>query len=172
MGFNRNLFWLSGFLIFLFSISFVLYSTSPSPSDNTAISPQDSFSFQLGIFSKIIKLSGAQDLVSLITSIARRRHHHHHHRGRHKEKCDGAQWDSRLIQDYNVSLVLTVDLKGCANFSSVQKAVDAVPESSSDTTLIIIDSGTYRSLSLSLFIHPFCLITSILLFLSFVKPNT
>ncbi|KAK8473595.1 hypothetical protein PHAVU_001G183100 [Phaseolus vulgaris] len=146
MGFNRNLFWLSGFVIFLFYISFVLYSTSPSPSNNTAISPQDSFSFQLGIFSKIIKLSGAQDLVSLITSIARRRHrhHHHHHRGRHKEKCDGAKWDSRLIQHYNVSLVFTVDLKGCANFSSVQKAVDAVPESSSDTTLIIIDSGTYR----------------------------
>ncbi|KAK7378707.1 hypothetical protein VNO80_04153 [Phaseolus coccineus] len=145
MGFNRNLLWLSGSVIFLFSISFVLYSTSPSPSNNTAISPQDSFSFQLGILSKIIKLSGAQDLVSLITSIARRRdHHHHHHRGRHREKCDGAKWDSRLIQHYNVSLVFTVDLKGCANFSSVQKAVDAVPESSSDTTLIIIDSGTYR----------------------------
>ncbi|XP_047176466.1 probable pectinesterase 15 isoform X2 [Vigna umbellata] len=137
MGFNRNLFWLSAFVIFLFSVSFIFYCTSPSPSDYTAIGPHDSFSFQLGIF------SGAQDLVSLITSIARRRHHHHHHH-HHKEKCEGAKWDSRLIQDYNVSLVFTVDLKGCANFSSVQKAVDAVPESSSDTTLIIIDSGTYR----------------------------
>ncbi|CAL0309910.1 unnamed protein product [Lupinus luteus] len=37
-----------------------------------------------------------------------------------------------------------VDLHGCGNFSSVQKAVDAVPESSSNTTLIIIDYGTYR----------------------------
>jgi len=144
MGFNRTLFWLSVFVIFLFSIIFVLYTTPPSPAANTAISPQDSFSFQIGIFSKIIKLSGAEDFMSLITSIARRRHHH---RRSHKEKCDRSKWDSKLIQDYNVSLVLTVDLKGCANFSSVQKAVDAVPESSSDTTLIIIDSGTYRLLS-------------------------
>lgn len=144
MGLNRNLFWFSGSVIFLFSIIFVLYTTPPSTTSSTAISPQDSFSFHLGIFSKIINLSGAQDLVSLFTSIAMRRHHHR----RHKEKCDEAKWDSGLIQKYNVRLVLTVDLKGCANFSSVQKAVDAVPESSSDTTLIIIDSGTYRLLSL------------------------
>ncbi|XP_020212738.1 putative pectinesterase 14 [Cajanus cajan] len=141
MGFNRTL-WLSGFVIFLISIIFVLYTTPPpSPTSDTAISPQDSFSFQLEIFTKIIKFSGAQDFVSLITSVARRRHHHHRS---HKEKCDGSKWNSRLIQDYNVSQVLTVDLQGCANFSSVQKAVDAVPESSSDTTLIIIDNGTYR----------------------------
>ncbi|KAJ1376395.1 Zinc finger, PHD-type [Sesbania bispinosa] len=90
---------------------------------------------------KIIKLSGAQDFVSLLTSIVRGRHHHPK---RQKDKCDNAKWASKLISDYNVALVLTVDLKGCGNFSSVQKAVDAVPESSSDTTLIIIDSGIYR----------------------------
>ncbi|XP_027349166.1 probable pectinesterase 15 [Abrus precatorius] len=140
MRFNRTLFWLSGFVIFFFSIIIVHYTTPPSFTATTAISPQRSFSFHLGIFSKIIKLSGAQDFVSLLTSIAWR----HHHRRRHKGKCDKAKWASKLIQDYNVTLVFTVDLKGCGNFSSVQKAVDAVPESSCDTTLIIVDSGTYR----------------------------
>ena len=46
-----------------------------------------------------------------------------------------------------MALVLTVDLKGCANFSSVQEAINAVPEYSSSRTLIIVDSGTYRSFS-------------------------
>ena len=94
------------------------------------------------MFRKIIRLSGVQDFVSLLTgSIARR---HHHHRRKHKHKCDTAKWASRLTLHHNATLVFTVDQKGCANFSGVQKAVDAVPESSTDTTLIIIDSGTYR----------------------------
>ncbi|KAJ1418903.1 Zinc finger, PHD-type [Sesbania bispinosa] len=131
------------YVIFIFSIIIVHYTTTPSTTTTSTISPQDSstFNFQLGIFSKIIKLSGAQDFVSLLTSIARGRHHHPK---REKDKCDNAKWASKLISDYNVALVFTVDLKGCGNFSSVQKAVDAVPESTSDTTLIIIDSGTYR----------------------------
>lgn len=160
MRFNRSLFWLSGFVIFIFSFIIVHFTTPPnSPTADTAISdPQGSLiSFQLGILSKIINLSGAQDFVSLVTSIVASRRHHHH-RKRHKEKCDKSKWASRLISDYNVTLVLTVDLKGCANFSSVQKAVDAVPESSSDTTLIIVDSGIYRSsLSLCVSTHSKCL---------------
>ncbi|XP_074373135.1 putative pectinesterase 15 [Apium graveolens] len=58
--------------------------------------------------------------------------------------CDESKWKSRLISEYDVKLVLTVDLKGnCANFSSVQEAVDAVPDSSNTRTLILINSGTY-----------------------------
>ncbi|XP_057438225.1 probable pectinesterase 15 [Lotus japonicus] len=130
MGFKRTLFWLSSFVILFFSIIIVHHTQIP------AISPhQDSSSFQLGIiFSKITKLSGSQDFVSLITSIARK----HHHWKRHEDKCD------QVKLAYNVTHVFTVDLKGRGNFSSVQKAIDAVPESSSDTTLILIDSGTYR----------------------------
>ncbi|GAV58911.1 Pectinesterase domain-containing protein [Cephalotus follicularis] len=67
-----------------------------------------------------------------------------HHRRKPKIKCDKNKWQSKLISDYQVSLVLTVDMKGCANFSSVQKAVDVAPGSSFSKTLIIIDSGTYR----------------------------
>lgn len=59
--------------------------------------------------------------------------------------CDESKWKSRLISEYNVKLVFTVDLKGsCANFSSIQEAVDAVPDSSNTRTLILINSGTYR----------------------------
>jgi len=143
MRFNRTLFWLSGFVILLFSIIIVHYTTPPSNISNTSTrNSQGSFTFQLGILSKIIKLSGAQDFVSLlVTSIASTRHHHWM---RHKEKCDKAKWDSQLILDYNATITFTVDLNGRANFSSVQKAIDAVPESSSSTTLIIINSGTYR----------------------------
>ncbi|OMO84032.1 Pectinesterase, catalytic [Corchorus olitorius] len=36
------------------------------------------------------------------------------------------------------------DWKGCANFSSVQQAIDNVPDSSPSKTLIVIHSGTYR----------------------------
>jgi pectin methylesterase-like acyl-CoA thioesterase len=143
MRFNRTLFWLSGFFIFLFSIIIVHYTTPPSNICNTTTSSsQGSFTFQLGILSKIINLSGAQNFVSLlITSIASTRHHRWM---RHMEKCDTAKWASQLILDYNATITFTVDLKGHANFSSVQKAIDAVPESSSNTTLIIINSGTYR----------------------------
>ncbi|CAN0879847.1 Probable pectinesterase 15 [Linum grandiflorum] len=70
--------------------------------------------------------------------------HHHHHKRRPKVKCEETKWRSKLIYLYQVSLVLTVGQKGCANFTSVQKAVDASPDFGSNTTLILIDSGTYR----------------------------
>ncbi|KAK1403362.1 Pectinesterase [Heracleum sosnowskyi] len=58
--------------------------------------------------------------------------------------CDDSKWKSRLISEYDVKLVLTVDNNGsCANFSSIQEAVDAVPDSSSTRTLILVNSGTY-----------------------------
>ncbi|XP_004494095.1 putative pectinesterase 14 [Cicer arietinum] len=143
MKFNRTLFWLSGFVIFLFSIIVVHYTTPPSNSSSTSINnSQGSFHFQFGILTKIIKLSEVQDFVSLlITSTASRRHHL---RKWHKEKCEKTKWASNIILDHNASLVFTVDLEGFANFSSVQKAIDAVPESNSHTTIILINSGTYR----------------------------
>ncbi|CAN1307969.1 Probable pectinesterase 15 [Linum perenne] len=71
-------------------------------------------------------------------------HGHHHHHRRPKVKCEEGKWRSKLVYLYQVSLVLTVDQRGCANFSSVQKAVDAAPEFGANTTLVLIDSGTYR----------------------------
>ncbi|KAH7542918.1 probable pectinesterase 15 isoform X1 [Ziziphus jujuba] len=71
--------------------------------------------------------------------------HYHDHEGT-KQNCDPTKWNSRLIPMYKVALVLTVDLEGCGQFNSVQKAIDAVParSASNKTTLVIIDSGTYR----------------------------
>ncbi|XP_054794490.1 probable pectinesterase 15 [Prosopis cineraria] len=138
MGFNRILFWPLAFFTFSLSIMIVRHYTPPSLTTIASINPQRNFK-QHVILSRIIKLSGAEDFVSLITRFARL-----HPRRKQKEKCDKATWDSDLILDYNVSLVLTVSLKDCGNFSSIQKALNAVPESSPDKTLIIIDSGIYR----------------------------
>jgi pectin methylesterase-like acyl-CoA thioesterase len=44
---------------------------------------------------------------------------------------------------HNASLVLTVDRTGCANFTSLQKAVDAVPDYAAARTLIAVDAGVY-----------------------------
>ncbi|CAL5194132.1 unnamed protein product [Lathyrus oleraceus] len=141
MRFNRTHFWLSSFAIFLFSIIIVHYTIPLTNTSNTSTnSSQGSLSFQLAILNKLIKLSGVQDLVSLvISSIAQ-----HHRRERLKEKSDMVEWASKILLDRNATVVFMVDLKGHANFSSIQKAIDAVPESSSNTTLIIINSGTYR----------------------------
>ncbi|PIA54926.1 hypothetical protein AQUCO_00901081v1 [Aquilegia coerulea] len=69
-----------------------------------------------------------------------------HYQTYHDSKihCAKSKWESRIESQYDVALLLTVDLKGCADFISVQKAVDAVPNYSSTRTLILIDSGTYR----------------------------
>jgi pectinesterase len=45
---------------------------------------------------------------------------------------------------HNASVVLTVDRRGCANFTSVQQAVDAVPDhAAAARTLIAVDAGVY-----------------------------
>lgn len=88
-------------------------------------------------------INGILDKVARQLRSSSRLHHHHHHHD-HKNPCDDSPWKSKLTAVYDVSQVLTVDLRGCANFSSVQKAVDAVPDNSHQKTLIIVDSGTYR----------------------------
>lgn len=45
---------------------------------------------------------------------------------------------------HQASLVLVVDLNGGGNFTTVQSAIDAVPDSSSFRTLIVINPGIYR----------------------------
>ncbi|GJM99617.1 hypothetical protein PR202_ga16737 [Eleusine coracana subsp. coracana] len=65
----------------------------------------------------------------------------HQHRRR---KCDEhAKWVAKMVALHNATLVLTVDRKGCANFTNLQKAIDAVPDHSSSRTLITLDAGVY-----------------------------
>ncbi|KAK2983741.1 hypothetical protein RJ640_024094 [Escallonia rubra] len=97
--------------------------------------------FELCFLKRVVKQSGIEDVLSLLGGIARRRHHR---RRRRKVTCDATRWKSTLITDDNVSRVLTVGSKDCANFTSVQKAVDAVYDFSTTRTLIIVDSGSYR----------------------------
>lgn len=75
-------------------------------------------------------------------------------RGRHRRRqrktgCDSSEWASPIASEQNVTLVLTVDQRGCADFSSVQTAVDAVPVFSLSRTLIIVDAGIYWWFSFS-----------------------
>ncbi|CAI0407571.1 unnamed protein product [Linum tenue] len=114
-------FWLFAFSAFiaLVSLLFLIPFPSPSPPSSTSTFPS-------------------------VISPSSSHHHHHHHKRKPAVACDESKWRSKLIYLYQVTLVLTVDQKGCANFSSVQKAVDASPELSASTTLVLIDSGTYR----------------------------
>ncbi|XP_031129135.1 probable pectinesterase 15 isoform X1 [Ipomoea triloba] len=130
------LFWLIAFTIAFFSLTFSLYSNLLTTTTPTTLLP---------FLRSVVKQTGFDDFLSIIQQLKRsKHHHHHHHRRRHKaNKCDDSKWDSPLVSTYNVSRVMTVDLNGCANFTSVQKAIDAVPDFSPVTTLIIIDSGTY-----------------------------
>lgn len=134
------LFWLIAFTIAFFSLTFSLYSNLLTTTTPTTLLP---------FLRSVVKQTGFDDFLSIIQQLKRSKHHHHHHRSRGKaNKCDDSKWDSPLVSTYNVSRVMTVDLNGCANFTSVQKAIDAVPDFSPVTTLIIIDSGTYRSSSI------------------------
>lgn len=152
MRLKTNYIWLFAFLFALFSILISLYTLPPSSQATI------SMKFETSFLKKVVSQSG--EFISLLTRMVsghhhhrrhRRRHHHHHHRRGREHKCDHIKWrsslsTSNLIYQYKVSLVLTVDLEGCGNFSNAQKAIDAVPDSSPSKTLIIIYSGTYRSL--------------------------
>ncbi|KAM3288209.1 putative pectinesterase 14 [Capsicum chacoense] len=119
-------FWSISFTILLSSIILPLYSNYQT-------------STRLANFlNRVVEKSGVQDIFFIFkeiitTSLLL-----------HSSKCDNTKWNSKLVSIYGVSHVLSVDLNGCASFSSIQKAVDAVPDNSSTTTLILVDSGTYK----------------------------
>ncbi|XP_059296295.1 probable pectinesterase 15 isoform X2 [Lycium ferocissimum] len=126
------LFWFITFTVALSSIILPLYSTNYHSPTN---SPIETTSFSLAnLLKRVIEKSGIQDFFSIFEEITRL----------HSSKCDYSKWNSKLVSVYGVSHVLTVDLNGCGNFSSIQKAVDAVPDDSSTKRLILVDSGTYK----------------------------
>ncbi|XP_010267309.1 PREDICTED: putative pectinesterase 14 isoform X2 [Nelumbo nucifera] len=144
---TKLFFWFSAFSVALLSILLATTTTTiPSSSSPSSLISSAYYSFELGaIFKRGLNQSGVDVFSSLLRRIIRRRGHHHHRRGRGRgDVCDEAKWFSWLVSGYNISLVFTVDLNGCANFSSVQKAVDAAPDRSPTRTLILIDSGVYR----------------------------
>lgn len=121
-------------LIALFSIILALY-TIPLPSSLSSIATTIITNSRLGA-------------LTIHSTFFGQRHHHHHHNHHHHhhepiKRCE--KWTSRLTHQYKTSLVLIVDLHGCGNFSNIQSAIDAVPDLSSSKTLIIVNSGSYRS---------------------------
>ncbi|CAA0829708.1 Probable pectinesterase 15 [Striga hermonthica] len=91
---------------------------------------------------------GEYDIFTVLKSIIVYTKHHGHRNyyqeDGHRSSCGDNKWDSELVSLYNVSVVYTVGLKGCSNFSSLQKAVDALPDFSQSWILIVLDSGRYR----------------------------
>ncbi|XP_010935867.3 putative pectinesterase 14 isoform X1 [Elaeis guineensis] len=140
MRLNKPMLWTSAIFIAFISILIALNTLPPTtntPSETTSAS-------LVHDIVKRVASPGSTIIDKLIFLWRGRGHHHHHHRKKHKTDCDKSKWVSPIASDPNVALILTVDLKSCANFSSVQKAVDAVPDYSPSRTLIIIDSGVYR----------------------------
>ncbi|KAI3447532.1 hypothetical protein Pfo_004197 [Paulownia fortunei] len=145
---TTTFFWLTALAIVLLSVILSLHSFHSSITDSS-MSSGIHRTFGVEFFRRVAGKFGLEDIFSIVERIVYRRHHHHHHhhhhhRRRHKNSCNESLWNSTLTSLYNISVVFTVDSKGCANFSSVQKAVDAVPDFSHTWTLIIFDSGTYR----------------------------
>ncbi|XP_010683975.2 probable pectinesterase 15 isoform X1 [Beta vulgaris subsp. vulgaris] len=129
-------FGLFAFVIALLSITFAIFINSSS--SNLDVVKQVTFHDFLGVL---------KDIRGGRFWSKHHHHHHHHHHGNgstHEMCADQSMWRSTLPSLYRVSQTLTVDLHGCGNFTSVQKAVDAVPDLSSSSTLIIINSGLYR----------------------------
>ena len=116
-------------VIALFSTILALYII-PLPSSLFSIATTIITSSQLGP-------------LSIYSAFFGHRHHHLHNDHVPVKCCE--KWTSRLTHLYKPSLVLTVDLNGCGNFSNVQSAIDSVPDLSPSKTLIIVNSGVYRS---------------------------
>ena len=145
-------FWVSALAIALISILLAIHTTATPNASSSIV-----FSIDNEIVTEVVEENYIEKLISLLKRIVRRatRHHHHPHHHPHSKKddsgCDDNKWTSMIAQSYlRPSLVLTVDLMGCGNFTSVQKAVDAVPDNSPDRTFILFGAGVYR-----LWIHSF-----------------
>lgn len=146
------IFWLSSLSIALLSI-FLAHLLLPSPM--SAITTP----FTSTCIEQVLRIWFPSDhdegviggIISLIKGVNRRsshhrRHgHHHHHHRRPKPRCDGSKWTALIASiNINATTILTVDHNGCGKFSSVQDAVDAVPDDSPHRSLILIDTGVYR----------------------------
>ena len=72
-------------------------------------------------------------------------HHHQHNRHHNKSKkvipCEDFSPD--FPQDTNTTAYICVDRNGCCNFTTVQAAIDAVPNFSLKRTIIWINTGIY-----------------------------
>lgn len=125
---------LVGLLVTVLSLYAIEWSSSSVPSVATSVST----SVVTSVSSVATSLSQLGAL-GIFGDISLSQHHH----DVPVESLD--KWStSTLAHVHQAALVLVVDLNGGGNFTTVQSAVDHVPESSPFRTLIIVNAGVYR----------------------------
>lgn len=129
--FKKNL------LVGVSAIAIVLISIQLAPRSNEGRSPTSSISY---IGSKALQvLDTTISYVPFVRIIFRR-----HHRKRHKIICEDKIPPNLHMLDGDCCQVVIVDQDGCGNYTTVQTAVDAVPDHSSNRTCIVINAGVYK----------------------------
>ncbi|KAL1566025.1 putative pectinesterase 15 [Salvia divinorum] len=141
---TTTFFWITAIAILLLSLVVSLHSSHYSSASIRRV-------VRAGLLCKVGRKLGLEDIFCTAEDVIYKKHHrphhhhHHHHHRRQKSSCNETlKWSPNLKSSKKISVVLTVDAKGCANFSSVQRAIDAAPDFSRSWTLIMVDSGTYR----------------------------
>ncbi|XP_043699653.1 putative pectinesterase 14 [Telopea speciosissima] len=144
------LFWFSVILVSLFAFLFPFKTIPPYSSTNKLITSPEK-TIEIAFIKQVMQQVGIDELLSLLKRIAepisgRLCRHRHHRKRKPKMDCEDTNaFTSWIVSEYDVSLLLTVNLnKECANFTSVQEAINSVPDDSPTRTLIFIDSGVYR----------------------------
>lgn len=141
---TATFYWLTAIGILLLALIVSLHSSLSSTTTSSFRSNVHRF-VGVELLSKVGSKLGLEDIITTVEGVVYRRHHRHHHHTRNKSWCNESLiWKSNLTSLYKINVVITVDTKGCASFSSVQKAIDAAPDFSRSWTLIMLDSGTYR----------------------------
>ncbi|KAJ4977736.1 hypothetical protein NE237_008516 [Protea cynaroides] len=136
------LFWFSVIVVALFAILIALKTIPPySPTANN-LTTAETTSLEIPFIKRVMQQSGIDELLSLLKKCITNRMTRRICR-RNMDCDDTNTFTSWIVSKYHVSLLLTVDLKGCANFTSIHKAIDAVPDNSLTRILIFIDSGVY-----------------------------
>ncbi|XP_050280709.1 probable pectinesterase 8 [Quercus robur] len=123
-------------LSFLFAIFAVLASTHITNSNPSFL--KYLIRFSLTFFS-------SSPITATVIAYSSGGHHHQYNRHNNEGKivtpCEGFSPD--FPKDTNTTSYLCVDPNGCCNFTSVQAAVDAVPDFSQNRTIIWINTGVY-----------------------------
>ncbi|XP_023916953.1 probable pectinesterase 8 [Quercus suber] len=123
-------------LSFLFAIFAVLPSTHITNSNPSFL--KYLIHFSLTFFS-------SSPITATVIAYNSGGHHHQYNRHNNEGKivtpCKGFSPD--FLKDTNTTSYLCVDPNGCCNFTSVQAAVDAVPDFCQNRTIIWINTGVY-----------------------------
>lgn len=123
-------------LVGVSAIAIVLISIQLAPRSNEGRSLTSSISYIGGKALQVLDTTISS--VPFARIIFRR-----HHRKRHTIICEDKIPPNLHMLDGDCCQVVIVDQDGCGNYTTVQTAVDAVPDHSSNRTCIVINAGVY-----------------------------